>query len=799
MDRDFPMLRLWAAGLLGLLLAGACASAQLPPAPLPDVPARPAPGAKVKVADVKVQGNQNVPAERVLNIARTKPGSDYNQSVIDEDVRLIHGTGLFAHVSVRTFEHAGDRNAIDVYFLVTERPQTIKDIVYNGGQHLKLDELKNLTHLRLGDPVVPYLNQEGCRAIVGKLYEDGRPFATCELVEGDKPSDSRVVFNITEGPKVKVKHVEFVGQSFVNGEVLRSHIKTSREFLGLFGGKLNLFMVDYDVEELEKYYKAFGFHDAHVSRELQWEPDGKHVDLVFHINEGVRYRVAGRPQVDGAGKELPQEVVQAIPRLAQGEYYDANKVKLDVRNIQDYYGATGRDVRVKEDAYFNPETPGVCQVHYQLVERPPARVAQVFIVGNDVTRQNVILRTLPPGLEPGQILQYPDLRVAERNLARLGIFENNGETGVHPNVEVLNREGEEEYKDLLIHVQETKTGSLMFGAGVNSDLGLTGSIVLNEKNFDITRIPTSWDDFLSGRAFRGGGQELRIEAMPGTTIQRYSATWIEPHVLDTDFSLSVSGYYRDVAYNEDTESRLGTRITVGHRLNQYWTANATLRIEDVGVHDVPPWDPIDYQVAEGQHFLLGMGVGATRDTRDSFLRPTEGDILNLNFEQVTGDYAFPVLSADFSKYFTVYQRADQSGRHVLAYHGQIAWEGPNAPVYERFFAGGFRSMRGFEFRGVSPVGINDIAVGGNFMLLNSLEYQIPIMANDKIWLVAFCDSGTVESSMEIKDYRVALGFGVRFVVPMLGPVPIALDFGFPIVKAQGDKEQVFSFWLGFFH
>ncbi len=76
-------------------------------------------------------------------------------------------------------------------------------------------------------------------------------------------------------------------------------------------------------------------------------------------------------------------------------------------------------------------------------------------------------------------------------------------------------------------------------------------------------------------------------------------------------------------------------------------------------------------------------------------------------------------------------------------------------------------------------------VGGDFMVLNSLEYQVPVMANDKVWFVPFVDSGTVEPRMEIKDYRVSAGAGARFVVPMLGPDPIALDFGFPIDKGSG--------------
>src|SRR6185436_1917203 len=132
-------------------------------------------------------------------------------------------------------------------------------------------------------------------------------------------------------------------------------------------------------------------------------------------------------------------------------------------------------------------------------------------------------------------------------------------------------------------------------------------------------------------------------------------------------------------------------------------------------------------------------------------------------EQATGDYTFPIFNADFNQYFTVFQRPDGSGRNVVAFHSQVGYAGSNTPVFERFYAGGFRSLRGFQFRGVGP-DVNGFKVGGDFMFLNSAEYQIPVLANDQFYLVAFLDSGTVEPRMEIRDYRVAAGVGVRFTV-----------------------------------
>src|SRR5205085_4213833 len=166
--------------------------------------------------------------------------------------------------------------------------------------------------------------------------------------------------------------------------------------------------------------------------------------------------------------------------------------------------------------------------------------------------------------------------------------------GIRPTVTVLDPDTDSEYKDVLVQVQETQTGSLLFGVGVNSDAGLTGSIVLNERNFDITHLPTSFEDLLSGRAFRGAGQEFRIEAVPGTQLQRYTASWREPFLFDSPYSLGVSGYYYDRVFNEDTESRLGIRGTVGRKIDKYWTASASIRLENVGINNIPFGAPIDY-------------------------------------------------------------------------------------------------------------------------------------------------------------------------------------------------------------
>jgi outer membrane protein assembly factor BamA len=146
---------------------------------------------------------------------------------------------------------------------------------------------------------------------------------------------------------------------------------------------------------------------------------------------------------------------------------------------------------------------------------PPkaARVGQIFIVGNERTRMNVILDQVP--LYPGQILSYPALREAERYLARLNIFESSPDGSVRPTVTVLDNplKPDSPYKDILINVQEANTGSLMFEVGITSSGVPCLCLVVQERNFDVARIPTCLDDLFEGSAFRGAAQVLRLELL----------------------------------------------------------------------------------------------------------------------------------------------------------------------------------------------------------------------------------------------------------------------------------------------
>jgi outer membrane protein insertion porin family len=341
----------------------------------------------------------------------------------------------------------------------------------------------------------------------------------------------------------------------------------------------------------------------------------------------------------------------------------------------------------------------------------------------------------------------------------------------------------------------------MMGVGVNSDAGVVGNIVVDERNFDWTRLPTSWEDFRNGSAWRGAGQRFRIDASPGSEVSRYLVSFQEPYLFDRPVSLGLSGSYFDRRFNDWDEQRIGGRVSLGYQwVERDLSAVASYRGENINIHDasVPMGLVPELDEVLGDNVLHGFKLTLINDTRDNAFLATQGHYFEIGGEQVIGSFDYPRVDMDFRKYFMLYERPDHSGRHVLSLSTTIGYTGTHTPIYEHYFAGGFSTLRGFDFRGASPVNQTfNVELGGEFQWLNSVQYLFPITADDMLHGVVFCDFGTVERNVSIKDFRVAPGAGLRITVPAMGPAPIALDFAWALERADFDDPEVFSFSLGF--
>ncbi|MGL4944608.1 MAG: POTRA domain-containing protein [Thermoguttaceae bacterium] len=357
---------------------------------------------------------------------------------------------------------------------------------------------------------------------------------------------------------------------------------------------------------------------------------------------------------------------------------------------------------------------------------------------------------------------------------------------------------------MKVRVQETRTGQVMMSVAVNSDAGLMGRFVLEEQNFDILRWPRSpfrLEDWRN--SFRGAGQRFRLEAMPGVNVNRYEASWQTPYLFNLDYSLGLSGYYYQRGYDEWYEDRVGGTVTLGKNWTKDFSTALTFQGQEARIYH-PQLPAYDLMTALGSHPLYTFGISATHDTRDNQYLATQGHRYTAGVEQTIGGYQYIRGSAEINHYLMLRERPDRSGRWVLGIRNAVGISESTTPIFERYFAGGFSSLRGFQYRTVSPRDFGPqtytgMPVGGCFEFYNSAELIFPITADDMVRGSLFCDTGTVQTigSKWNDPYRVSVGFGLRVTVPMMGPMPIALDFAFPLVKGPNDQNQLFTFNVGF--
>jgi len=360
---------------------------------------------------------------------------------------------------------------------------------------------------------------------------------------------------------------------------------------------------------------------------------------------------------------------------------------------------------------------------------------------------------------------------------------------------------EEPARDIpvIVRGQETQTGRLMLGVGVNSNAGLIGNITLDEQNFDWRRWPTSWEDIRNATAWRGGGQQFRIQASPGTVYQQYMATFQNPYLFNTPVSFGLSGSYFTRLYNNWTEKRLGARVSLGYQFlfDPNLSTVVSFRGENVNISNPTVPTPPELQAVLGNNAFFSGQWQIIHDTRDSAFLATSGHRVAISLEEAFGSFVFPRATIDASQHFLLHERPDTSGRQTLTVSNSTGFTGSNTPIYENFFAGGYTTLRGFFFRGASPLD-EGVQVGGHFMFINTVEYMFPITGDDMLRAVAFTDFGTVEPNIAMtwQDFRISPGLGLRVTLPAMGPAPIALDFAVPVHHAPGDQLQLFSFFIG---
>lgn len=750
------------------------------------------------IRKIEVRGNKRISTAAIKAATRVKEGDVYSPEIVSQDVDAIWAMGFFDNIEVKLEDF---EDGLKLIFLLTERA-VIKEIVFQGNKKLSKKKLKGAIELKEKEYLKYYLLKLDEAKLKNLYVEKGYHFAEIKSDVKITDGDSVVTFVINEGSKVRIAKIVFDGNKSVKSKKLKKQIKSrSRRFPSiLFPGKFKSKEFESDIDKLKEYYNKEGWLDAAVRGEVKYSADKTEITITFHIDEGERYYV---DIITIKGNTIfSRSELRVLLKLKEGDPFLKEKFEDDTRQIKFLYGGQGfLKANVEPKRFFTPEKAKV-DITYDIVENDRFYINKIKISGNDRTKDNVIRREL--NFYPGDRIDTERIRDAHRRLLNTGFFDvQSGE----PTSISFESGPRPDNVDILLDVKEGQTGLLRFGGGYGANVGPFGDISYSDRNFDVLDFPKNFHDFISGNAFRGAGHVVTLRFSPGVFRQEAVFSFFNPAVFDSTYNFGLNFFlYKRVRESYD-EDRKGGRVTVGKEILKDLTLKITPGYELMKITNVADDAPFTVKSAEGEFNRLGLELRFTYDKRDNYYLPTKGYEVGASFEATAMDVNIARSTIYGSKYFTVFDFPDW-GKHILTISSTIGivestgvqgTEPPSkdVPIFERYFAGGYGSIRGFGFRGVSPIEDNE-QVGGNVLLLGSAEYSIPIY-KDIFRVVTFVDTGKADeeiSDLNLTNMRASAGFGFRIVIPFFGRAVIAVDYGIPFMKEPGDDTQALSFNMG---
>jgi len=732
-------------------------------------------GKQKPVVEIKVLDNKQVSSATILSKLKTKVGMDFSQDALNEDLKRLYALGYFDDIAIdveETFE------GYVVNFVVSEKP-VIGKVEFKGNKSVKSAKLASEIKIEEADMLDRARLVRDLTSI--KKYYESKGFQLAsvdyDIKKDEDLNTADITFIINEKQRIRVKSIEFEGNDSIKDKELRKLLVTKPQFLFFFQpGYYKAEEFDSDVERVSAYYKDQGYLDVSVEPSFEYNDDGTQMYITIRIAENKQYKV-GRIKVSGV-ENFPRGDIYDLLSLEVDGPFSESVVASDVISIQQYYFDRGHmDCGVKVDKAVDPPT-GNINVGYTVDEGDLIFIDRVRIQGNTKTKDVVIRRELRA--YPGQPFEGAEIRRSKERLYNLGYFEEvvfDTEPGSAPNK-----------KDLVVTVKEAKTGEFSFGGGYSSVDKLVGFIQINQRNFDFMNFPT----------FTGGGQMLKMRAELGSVRQNYILSWTDPWIMGYPLLFGFDLYRtehskeRDVGYLFD-EKRHGGDIRLGKELTDFLRLDGMYKLENIDISDVSDNASQAIKDEEGDKWLSRAMLSFKYDKRDNVFTPTTGFLFGGSVENtggfLGGDKDFVKYGIYGNKYFSFFAK-----KLVLEFSGSLGFADSYAdtdkvPIFERYYAGGSGTIRGYKERHVGPrdADSND-PIGGNSRVLTSAELTFPLVEK-VIKGAVFMDAGEVWE--EISDIfstnlKFGTGLGARVKTP-LGPVK--LDYGWPLSDNRDDEKK----------
>ncbi len=749
------------------------------------------------------------------------PWNQETEDQLREDFRRLWATNFLDDLAIEVIDTTYPNGVIGKYVRIRmEERQRVKVVQYDGSK--KLDSTKIDEKLREINSVIrldSFIDPGQIRRVEGvirdMLAEEGYLDATVrhELTPvAGGPKLVNLTFRIDDGPKVRIRNIEFIGNQAFSDRKLRRRMKENKA-RGLFGfitggGTYKEASFDDDAENVRALYRENGYITARVGqpeiRTLETSDDGKDrwVELRIPVTEGRRYRV-GKFEFEG-NTVVNDEVLADIFKLKPGEYYSEKKIRKGFEKAKELYGTGGYweftgypdlkpldlidpenpDQMLPDGA--EPNGPPVVDVTMRLQEGEQYFVNKITFVGNTTTRDHVIRREM--NLLENGVFNTEALKFSVRRLNQLGYFKQleEGQEGI----DVQKTPGEKNKVDVTLELQEQNRNQLTFGAGVSQFEGFFGQLAFATSNF------------------MGRGETLAFSLAAGSRTQFYQISFSEPYLFDRPITAGIDVFKRQIRYiGAFTQESIGGNTVWGFRTGNFTRSYMQYSYEKVTISDLDelftdpryvgnpylrdslllqctPTPPTEEQPdggldcrSVGSRTVSKIVPSIVHNTVDNPIFPNTGKRLTLSMDVagLGGNTKFLKPRVEAVKFW------QQTRRTSIGVRGEVEYIRPYGnsialPIFERLFQGGEYSVRGYDIRSIGPRAENGIVLGGNKSLLFNAEYLISIAG--PVRLVFFYDAGQVRDEGERfawDQFKTSTGAEVRFFMPVLN-VPFRLIF-----------------------
>ncbi len=763
-----------------------------------------------EISGVVVAGMGRESRVTIENLSGLRRGQPYTREKVDRAYKTLFATNQFDRIEIDAAPDPADPQKVVVTIRVAEYAR-LESVEFRGLTAIPLAQLKPNLRLTAGDPLNPVHRMQDLTYLKEQYRLKGYHFSNVEAATRPGPGGGLILtWEVTEGPLVSVDEIVFTGNDSIAESDLRRFMLTKQNPRLLFipTGKEPFVERNLreDVERIKLWYQLEGWLDIRNGervfvRDLVFSDDKTSVTVRIHVDEGPRYQVRDvRFEFEPGDKPIfTGEELRTGLLSKPGEPYTEANASRDRDRIRERYGERAYITAEVGYATVVPLAGQQLDLVFSIKQNEKVYVGRVNFEGNYKTRDDVLRREFNRvGFLPGEEFNNRKLNLAVRRLQDRGWIEQGG-------AGVRTQQGEApEQRDVTLDLKEGQTGTIRFAAGYSSSYGILGMLELTQRNFDLSDVPSSFGDLMGGTGFAGGGQFMRIRLAPAARRQSYTVDFKEPYVYGHDFGLGVRAYATNTFRESYDDRRLGGSLVLDKRMEPL-TLQMSLNAYRVELDNIDLDAPPAALELLGENTVYSVTPAFIWDTRDSFIFPTHGLRAALSLEYagqvLPGDFDFNKLSFETEGHVTLYE-TESHLKHVGSFQFVFGWahgarDRDRVPLIERFYAGGRDSIRGFDFRGMGPHERGD-PVGGEATVLGTLEYSYPLFV-EFLRGAFFWDIANLTREIEFlphDKWRNTVGFGIRFLIPQLGNIPVKLDFGFPLSKEDEDERQTVTFDLG---